>query len=130
MESVTELADINRLLQETVQEERAVELRLQEALLKAFEVEPKLLALNAARSQLEVVQQDSEELLETITAAAAVADGVSSKVREIDLSRSRLQQVAERVEKIASSKQAAEELEIEAASACLFATNATKPRER
>lgn len=112
MESVTTLPEINRLLAETVQEEKAVELRLQEVLLRAFELQPKVLALNAARSQLEVVQQDSQELLQTITAAAAVADGVSSKVREIDLSRSRLQEVAERVEKIASSKQAAEELEM------------------
>lgn len=110
--TVTELADITRLLQETAQEERAVDLRLQEALLRAFEVEPKVLALNAARSQLEVVQEDSKELLQTITAAAAVAEGVSSKVREIDLSRSRLQQVAERVEKVASSKRAAEDLEM------------------
>ena len=92
--------------------QRAVELRLQESLLRAFELEPKVLGLNAARSQLEVVGQDCEELLLTITAAAGVAEGVSAKVREIDLARSRLQQVAERVEKIASSKQAAEELEM------------------
>ena len=110
--TVTERADVLRLLAEVDQREQEVELKLQEALLRAFQPEPKTVALNAARSQLEVVGEDSKELLETIATAAAVADSVSSKVREIDLSRSRLQQVAERVEKIASSKQAAEELEM------------------
>ena len=110
--SATNLGDIVRLLADTVTEEHESGLRLQETLLRAFQVESKMLALNAARSQLEVVQEDSKELLQTITAVAAVAESVSSKVREIDLSRTRLQQVAERVEKVASSKQAAEELEM------------------
>lgn len=107
---VTDPAEIHRLLAQFEQMESELDAKITTAVGEMFDAEPRMAALAAARSQLEVVGEDSKELLSSITLAANVAEKISGKVRELDLQQTRLQEVIDVVAKIADGKQAGEEL--------------------
>jgi hypothetical protein len=108
--TVTDPSDIAALLSEYNAKEQEVEDQLQRRLEVGINEAATIDLIDVVEEQVVASQAKTEAMLETISATCAIAESVSAKVRELDVSRSRLLQVQERVEMVADRKNAAERL--------------------
>lgn len=110
METLTDPAEIAQLLSECTAEEQQLEEQIRAKFEAALNdgVEPEL--LDAVEGQLEHTAESSVELLRTISDTCSIAERVSSQVRELDISRTRLEEVQRQINQVADRKDAAEAL--------------------
>ena len=110
METLTDPAELALLLSEHTRKEQHLEeqmrLKFDEALEKGVAAQ----LLDAVEEQLGYTATSSKELLQTISKTCSIAERVSSQVRELDVSRTRLQEVQKRIDEVADRKDAAEAL--------------------
>ena len=126
VEKITSLADISRLLQETLARERGLEAELDQLLNRRGDVEQSLLALHASsrdvsalslypiidqavRSRftapcllqtLEVIHAEAESLAGSVQQTSSISERVSKKVRELDTAQSRINGTLESIDYI------------------------------
>mmetsp|Transcript_26 Transcript_26/g.78 ORF Transcript_26/g.78 Transcript_26/m.78 type:complete len:746 (+) Transcript_26:194-2431(+) len=90
--------DINRLLYEVVAKERAIDAELEQQLTKRADIERNLLYLNSSTTEiLELMRVDSEQLQSSVKGTARLAEKVSSKVRELDIAGSAVEESLSRI---------------------------------
>ncbi|KXZ41619.1 hypothetical protein GPECTOR_358g126 [Gonium pectorale] len=95
---LTNIADVTRLLNETVARERAIDQDLDRQLSKRSDLERNFLLLNTPTAEtLELVRADCEQLLQSVQSTAQLADSISSKVRQLDLVQGRVQGVLNKI---------------------------------
>ncbi|KAK9819498.1 hypothetical protein WJX81_007056 [Elliptochloris bilobata] len=98
LRALTNVADINRLLHDTLAKERAVDQELEQLLGKRVQVEQGLLGLRGSTAELlEVVAADADGLAGSVRGTADLAERVSRKVRELDTAQSRIHATLARI---------------------------------
>ncbi|XP_053304580.1 conserved oligomeric Golgi complex subunit 4 isoform X1 [Spea bombifrons] len=107
MEQISALTDL-RELEETYSrlcaEEKEVEVELEALLGQRTVVENKMLALQRMGPNLQLIEGDAEQLSGMISFTCNLAENVSSKVRQLDLAKSRLYQAIQRADDILDLK--------------------------
>ena len=82
--------NINAVIQVHIvlfQEEEQVDLELKGLLGQQAQLESQLRSLSGARPQLDVVKKDASKLASVIEFTARLAEGVSVKVKQLDLAK-------------------------------------------
>lgn len=103
MEEIKNLVDVGamtRLLHETIAREREIENELELSLSQKHELERKILGLHKAAEVLELVRVDADQMLDSVNSTSTLAEHVSGKVRELDVSQSRVQETITRIDAI------------------------------
>lgn len=108
--TVTDPAQIAAMLSERSAREGELEEQIRAKFEAALEKGIETALLDAVEEQLVFTADESKELLQTISKTCSIAERVSSQVRELDVSRTRLQQVQERIEEVADRKDAGDAL--------------------
>eukprot|EP00048_Salpingoeca_helianthica_P009883 m.142150 g.142150 ORF g.142150 m.142150 type:complete len:752 (+) comp14970_c0_seq2:16-2271(+) len=115
---LTDVAEIQRRLAAIREQERKEDLELRQMLAKRPEFDLKMESLQRLRPKLGKLHADSKDLFELVGSTCSLAENISSKVRELDLAKGRLQSAIRRVEDIIDLKSC-----VEGASAALASQN-------
>ncbi|OCT84665.1 conserved oligomeric Golgi complex subunit 4 [Xenopus laevis] len=102
--SLTDLQDLEEAYERLCTEEKDVEAELQALLGQQTIVEKKMLALQRMGPNLQLIEGDAQQLSGMITFTCNLAENVSSKVRQLDLAKSRLYQAIQRADDILDLK--------------------------
>ncbi|XP_075694366.1 conserved oligomeric Golgi complex subunit 4 isoform X2 [Rhinoderma darwinii] len=102
--SLTELQELEEAYVRLCAEEIKVEAELESLLGQQGAVENKMLALQRMGPNLQLIEGDAEQLSGMITFTCNLAENVSSKVRQLDLAKSRLYQAIQRADDILDLK--------------------------
>lgn len=92
-----DLDDIRRHLHMLAEEERRKDEELRALLMRNGEIDAKMASLQRVAPRLQRVHADARELCEMVGTTCALAENVSSKVRELDLAKGRLYDTIQRV---------------------------------
>ncbi|XP_077309592.1 conserved oligomeric Golgi complex subunit 4 [Lithobates pipiens] len=102
--SLTDLQELEEAYERLCAEEKEVEAELQALLGQQGSVENKMLALQRMGPNLQLIEGDAQQVSGMITFTCNLAENVSSKVRQLDLAKSRLYQAIQRADDILDLK--------------------------
>ncbi|XP_018430875.1 PREDICTED: conserved oligomeric Golgi complex subunit 4, partial [Nanorana parkeri] len=102
--SLTDLHELEEAYERLCAEEKEVEVKLEVLLGQQGAVEKKMLALQRMGPNLQLIEGDAQQLSGMITFTCNLAENVSSKVRQLDLAKSRLYQAIQRADDILDLK--------------------------
>ncbi|GAX77377.1 hypothetical protein CEUSTIGMA_g4823.t1 [Chlamydomonas eustigma] len=101
IQKLTNLSDINRILNETLAKERALDVELDQLLSKRADLERSFLLLNAPTAEaLELIHEDCQQMLQSVQATSVLAAHISGKVRTLDTAQSRVQETLSDIKSI------------------------------
>ncbi|MFQ6643353.1 hypothetical protein Gotur_017746, partial [Gossypium turneri] len=98
--SLTDVGAMTRLLHECVAYQRALDLDLDTLLSQRSDLDKTLNNLQRSADVLDIVKAESDHMLSNITSTCDLANQVSRKVRELDLSQSRVNSTLLRIDAI------------------------------
>ncbi|XP_066290971.1 conserved oligomeric Golgi complex subunit 4-like [Branchiostoma lanceolatum] len=104
IENLTELEDIQKAYDQLCSDEKEVTEQLDSLLDQQPTLEGKMSTLHRMGPNLQLLQQDSEQLASMISFTCQLAENVSSKVRQLDLAKSRVQAAIQRADDILDLK--------------------------
>ncbi|XP_010878316.1 conserved oligomeric Golgi complex subunit 4 isoform X2 [Esox lucius] len=102
--ALTELEDLERVYQQLCTEEKEVETELEKLVGQQGNIDIKMLALQRMGPNLQLIGGDASQLSGMITFTCSLAENVSSKVRQLDLAKTRLYKVIQRADDILDLK--------------------------
>ncbi|CAB1339385.1 unnamed protein product [Coregonus sp. 'balchen'] len=102
--ALTELDDLERVYQQLCTEEKEVETELEKLVGQQGNIDTKMLALQRMGPNLQLIGGDASQLSGMITFTCSLAENVSSKVRQLDLAKTRLYKVIQRADDILDLK--------------------------
>ncbi|XP_038825345.1 conserved oligomeric Golgi complex subunit 4-like isoform X3 [Salvelinus namaycush] len=102
--ALTELDDLERVYQQLCTEEKKVETELEKLVVQQGNIDTKMLALQRMGPNLQLIGGDASQLSGMITFTCSLAENVSSKVRQLDLAKTRLYKVIQRADDILDLK--------------------------
>ncbi|XP_063801941.1 conserved oligomeric Golgi complex subunit 4 isoform X1 [Pseudophryne corroboree] len=102
--SLTDLQELEEAYERLCAEEKQVEAELDALLGQQGAVESKMVALQRMGPNLQLIEGDAQQLSGMITFTCNLAENVSSKVRQLDLAKSRLYQAIQRADDILDLK--------------------------
>ncbi|KAM9423696.1 conserved oligomeric Golgi complex subunit 4-like isoform 1-T1 [Salvelinus alpinus] len=102
--ALTELDDLERVYQQLCTEEKKVETELEKLVVQQGNIDTKMLALQRMGPNLQLIGGDAIQLSGMITFTCSLAENVSSKVRQLDLAKTRLYKVIQRADDILDLK--------------------------
>ncbi|XP_064835544.1 conserved oligomeric Golgi complex subunit 4 [Oncorhynchus masou masou] len=102
--ALTELDDLERVYQQLCTEEKKVEIELEKLVGQQGNIDTKMLALQRMGPNLQLIGGDASQLSGMITFTCSLAENVSSKVRQLDLAKTRLYKVIQRADDILDLK--------------------------
>ncbi|XP_070985575.1 conserved oligomeric Golgi complex subunit 4-like isoform X2 [Oncorhynchus clarkii lewisi] len=102
--ALTELDDLERVYQQLCTEEKKVETELEKLFGQQGNIDTKMLALQRMGPNLQLIGGDASQLSGMITFTCSLAENVSSKVRQLDLAKTRLYKVIQRADDILDLK--------------------------
>ncbi|KAM4721196.1 conserved oligomeric Golgi complex subunit 4 isoform 1-T1 [Rhinophrynus dorsalis] len=102
--SLTDLQELEKAYEKLCTEEKELESELETIFGQQSTVENKMLALQRMGPNLQLIEGDAQQLSGMITFTCNLAENVSSKVRQLDLAKSRLYQAIQRVDDILDLK--------------------------
>ncbi|KAM9545047.1 conserved oligomeric Golgi complex subunit 4-like isoform 1-T1 [Salvelinus alpinus] len=102
--ALTELDDLERVYQQLCTEEKKVETELEKLVGQQGNIDTKMLALQRMGPNLQLIGGDASQLSGMITFTCSLAENVSSKVRQLDLAKTRLYKVIQRADDILDLK--------------------------
>lgn len=103
LEHVQELTDVGamtRLLHECIAYQRGLDLQLENILSLRPDLDKHLSFLQKSADVLDIVKAESDHMLSNVDSTCILADQVSSKVRELDLAQSRVNETLLRIDAI------------------------------
>ncbi|ERM93568.1 hypothetical protein AMTR_s00004p00104770 [Amborella trichopoda] len=98
--ALTDVGAMTRLLHECIAYQRRLDVDLENLLSHRTDLDRQLLALQKHAEVLEIVEADSDHMLQQVGSTCELADQVSGKVRELDLAQSRVQATLSRIDAI------------------------------
>ncbi|KAI1291602.1 Golgi transport complex subunit 4 [Mortierella claussenii] len=104
IKSLTNLADIQECLRQLELEETQVDVDLDDLLTERESLEASLDKLEVLEPQLGTLQNQSKSLFKIISDTSGLAEGISVKVRQLDLEQSRVQLAIKHVEDVQELK--------------------------
>ncbi|KAF9435221.1 Golgi transport complex subunit 4 [Entomortierella beljakovae] len=104
IKSLTNIAEIQECLRQLELEETKVDADLDELLAEREELEASLDKLEVLGPQLGSLQHESKSLVKVISDTSGLAEGISAKVRQLDLEQSRVQMAIKHVEDVQELK--------------------------
>ncbi|ELU05879.1 hypothetical protein CAPTEDRAFT_225425 [Capitella teleta] len=104
VDKLTNIDDIRRAFELLNKDESSVTEELEDLLHQQHELEIKMQSLHATLPSLQLVQNDSKQLSGMISFTSTLAENVSSKVRQLDVAKSRVTACMTRVEDILDLK--------------------------
>ncbi|KAM4614164.1 conserved oligomeric Golgi complex subunit 4 [Discoglossus pictus] len=104
LRSLTDLQELEEAYERLCAEEKQVETELEVLLSQQSTVENKMQALQRMGPNLQLIEGDAQQLSGMITFTCNLAENVSSKVRQLDLAKSRLYQAIQRADDILDLK--------------------------
>jgi len=104
MENLTDLEEINAAFEKICEEETQVDDELKHLLDHQGILESKMSGLQKMLPNLHILETDSKQLSGMISFTSTLAENVSSKVRKLDLAKSRVVECMQRVEDILDLK--------------------------
>lgn len=104
IQSVTELEELERLYGQLCEEEAEVQAELETLAGQQGTIETKMLALQRLGPNLQLIEGDATQLSGMISFTCSLAENVSSKVRQLDLTKKRLYQAIQRADDILDLK--------------------------
>ncbi|KAI4830025.1 hypothetical protein KUCAC02_001679 [Chaenocephalus aceratus] len=102
--ALTELEDLERVYRQLCTEEKEVESELDRLIGQEGSIHTKMLALQRMGPNLQLIEGDASQLSGMITFTCSLAENVSSKVRQLDLAKTRLYNVIQRADDILDLK--------------------------
>uniref|UniRef100_A0A8C7LL64 Conserved oligomeric Golgi complex subunit 4 n=2 Tax=Oncorhynchus kisutch TaxID=8019 RepID=A0A8C7LL64_ONCKI len=102
--ALTELDDLERVYQQLCTEEKKVETELEKLVGQQGNIDTKMLTLQRMGPNLQLIGGDASQLSGMITFTCSLAENVSSKVRQLDLAKTRLYKVIQRADDILDLK--------------------------
>ncbi|KAI9528412.1 Golgi transport complex subunit 4 [Dissostichus eleginoides] len=102
--ALTELEDLERVYRQLCTEEKEVESELDRLVGQEGSIHTKMLALQRMGPNLQLIEGDASQLSGMITFTCSLAENVSSKVRQLDLAKTRLYNVIQRADDILDLK--------------------------
>uniref|UniRef100_A0A4W5PL39 Conserved oligomeric Golgi complex subunit 4 n=1 Tax=Hucho hucho TaxID=62062 RepID=A0A4W5PL39_9TELE len=102
--ALTELDDLERVYQQLCTEEKKVETELEKLVGQQGNIDTKMFALQRMGPNLQLIGGDASQLSGMITFTCSLAENVSSKVRQLDLAKTRLYKVIQRADDILDLK--------------------------
>ncbi|GFR59083.1 conserved oligomeric Golgi complex subunit 4 [Elysia marginata] len=104
LNEITELSDMNAAFEKLCAEEVAIDDELKTLLDHQGILESKMSGLHKMLPNLQILETDSKQLCGMISFTSTLAENVSSKVRKLDLAKSRVVDCMQRVEDILDLK--------------------------
>uniref|UniRef100_A0A671NFB0 Conserved oligomeric Golgi complex subunit 4 n=1 Tax=Sinocyclocheilus anshuiensis TaxID=1608454 RepID=A0A671NFB0_9TELE len=104
IEGLTELEDLDRVYAQLCGEEAEVQMELGALMGQQSNIETKMLALQRMGPNLQLIEGDAVQLSGMISFTCSLAENVSSKVRQLDLTKKRLYQAIQRADDILDLK--------------------------
>uniref|UniRef100_A0A673J3A3 Conserved oligomeric Golgi complex subunit 4 n=1 Tax=Sinocyclocheilus rhinocerous TaxID=307959 RepID=A0A673J3A3_9TELE len=104
IEGLTELEDLERVYAQLCAEEAEVQMELGALMGQQSNIETKMLALQRMGPNLQLIEGDAVQLSGMINFTCSLAENVSSKVRQLDLTKKRLYQAIQRADDILDLK--------------------------
>ncbi|XP_037401397.1 conserved oligomeric Golgi complex subunit 4 [Pygocentrus nattereri] len=104
IEGLTELEDLERVYAQLCGEEAEVQTELEALAGQQSSIETKMLALQRLGPNLQLIEGDAAQLSGMINFTCSLAENVSSKVRQLDLTKKRLYQAIQRADDILDLK--------------------------
>ncbi|XP_058257409.1 conserved oligomeric Golgi complex subunit 4 [Hemibagrus wyckioides] len=104
IESLTDLEDLERVYAQLCAEEVEVQKELEVLSGQQSTIETKMLALQRIGPNLQLIEGDATQLSGMISFTCSLAENVSSKVRQLDLTKKRLYQAIQRADDILDLK--------------------------
>uniref|UniRef100_A0AAY4BY69 Conserved oligomeric Golgi complex subunit 4 n=1 Tax=Denticeps clupeoides TaxID=299321 RepID=A0AAY4BY69_9TELE len=104
IEALTDLEELERVYTQLCSEETQVEVELQALVEKQGGVESKMQLLQRMGPNLQLIEGDAAQLGGMISFTCSLAENVSSKVRQLDLTKKRLYQAIQRTDDILDLK--------------------------
>ncbi|KAI4872932.1 hypothetical protein NFI96_005308 [Prochilodus magdalenae] len=104
IEGLTELEDLERVYAQLCDEETEVQTELEALASQQGNTETKMLALQRLGPKLQLIEGDAAQLSGMISFTCSLAENVSSKVRQLDLTKKRLYQAIQRADDILDLK--------------------------
>ncbi|WAR13627.1 COG4-like protein [Mya arenaria] len=104
LKHLTDAADIEKALEKLNKQEDDVNTELGFLLEKQAHLEDKMVSLHRTLPNLQKLETDSKQLSSMVSFTSTLAENVSSKVRQLDLAKSRVTSCIERVEDILDLK--------------------------
>uniref|UniRef100_A0A8C1D8E4 Conserved oligomeric Golgi complex subunit 4 n=1 Tax=Cyprinus carpio carpio TaxID=630221 RepID=A0A8C1D8E4_CYPCA len=104
IEGLTELEDLERVYAQLCAEEAEVQMELGSLTGQQSNIETKMLALQRMGPNLQLIEGDAVQLSGMISFTCSLAENVSSKVRQLDLTKKRLYQAIQRADDILDLK--------------------------
>ncbi|XP_053491414.1 conserved oligomeric Golgi complex subunit 4-like isoform X2 [Ictalurus furcatus] len=104
IESLTDLEDLERVYAQLCAEEAEVQKKLEVLSGQQSTIETKMLALQRIGPNLQLIEGDATQLSGMISLTCSLAENVSSKVRQLDLTKKRLYQAIQRADDILDLK--------------------------
>ncbi|KAF5898680.1 conserved oligomeric Golgi complex subunit 4, partial [Clarias magur] len=104
IESLTDLEDLERVYAQLCAEEEEVHKELEVLSAQQSSIETKMLALQRIGPNLQLIEGDATQLSGMISFTCSLAENVSSKVRQLDLTKKRLYQAIQRADDILDLK--------------------------
>uniref|UniRef100_UPI00358F591B conserved oligomeric Golgi complex subunit 4 n=1 Tax=Myxine glutinosa TaxID=7769 RepID=UPI00358F591B len=102
--SLTELGDLRKAYEQLCKEEEDVTRALDLLVERRDPLEAKMDSLRRMRPNLQVIEGDAKQLAQTITFTCSLAENISSKVRELDVAKTRVYQASQRADDILDLK--------------------------
>lgn len=97
---LTDVGAMTRLLHECIAYQRGLDLELENILSHRTDLDKQLSSLQKSAQVLDIVKDDSNYMLSNVRSTCDLADQVSSKVRELDLAQSRVNETLLRIDAI------------------------------
>ncbi|XP_072515891.1 conserved oligomeric Golgi complex subunit 4 [Salminus brasiliensis] len=104
IQGLTELEDLERVYTQLCEEEAEVQTELEALAGQQGNIETKMLALQRLGPNLQLIEGDAAQLSGMISFTCSLAENVSSKVRQLDLTKKRLYQAIQRADDILDLK--------------------------
>uniref|UniRef100_A0A8C1A486 Conserved oligomeric Golgi complex subunit 4 n=1 Tax=Cyprinus carpio carpio TaxID=630221 RepID=A0A8C1A486_CYPCA len=104
IEGLTELEDLERVYAQLCAEEAEVQMELGSLMGQQSNIETKMLGLQRMGPNLQLIEGDAVQLSGMISFTCSLAENVSSKVRQLDLTKKRLYQAIQRADDILDLK--------------------------
>ncbi|KAL1007286.1 hypothetical protein UPYG_G00084550 [Umbra pygmaea] len=102
--ALTELEDLEKVYLQLCNEEKEVEHELEKLMGQQANMDTKMLSLHRMGPNLQLIGGDASQLSGMITFTCSLAENVSSKVRQLDLAKTRLYKVIQRADDILDLK--------------------------
>ncbi|XP_072374707.1 conserved oligomeric Golgi complex subunit 4 isoform X2 [Scyliorhinus torazame] len=104
LEGLTEIAELQEAYSKLCSEEEEVEAELGTLIGQQSSLDSKMVALHRMGPNLQLIEGDAKQLAGMITFTCNLAENVSSKVRQLDLTKNRIYQAIQRADDILDLK--------------------------